>query len=85
MKEERIGEVVHYFGKIGVAAIKITSGSLSVGDTIHIKGHTTDFQQRVDSIQIEHASVEEANPGDDIGIKVTERVREVDQVYKVTG
>ncbi len=85
MKEERIGEVAHYFSKIGVAAIKITSGSLSVGDTIHIKGHTTDFQQRVDSIQIEHASVEEANPGDDIGIKVTERAREGDQVYKVTG
>ena len=84
MKEKKIGEVVHYFSKIGVAAIKVTSGSLSVGDTIHIRGHTTDFQQRIDSIQIEHVSVQKADPGDDIGIKVTERVREGDQVYTVT-
>ncbi len=84
MKEEKIGEVVHYFSKIGVAAIKVTSGSLSVGDTIHIRGHTTDFQQRIDSIQIEHATVQKVGPGDDIGIKVTERVREGDQVYKAT-
>jgi translation elongation factor EF-1alpha len=83
MPEEEIGRVSGYFAKIGVAAIELT-GSLSVGDTIHIKGHTTDFEQNIDSMQIEHQSVEKANPGDSIGIKTKERVREHDVVYKVT-
>ena len=83
MPEEEIGKVSDYFAKIGVAAIELT-GSLSVGDTIHIKGHTTDFEQKVDSMQIEHQSVEKANPGDSIGIKVKDRVRGHDVVYKVT-
>jgi putative protease len=83
MPEEEVGKVSDYFAKIGVAAIELT-GSLSVGDTIHIKGHTTDFEQKVDSIQIEHQSVEKANPGDSIGIKVKDRVRGHDVVYKVT-
>ena len=83
MPEEEIGKVSDYFAKIGVAAIELT-GSLSVGDTIHIKGHTTDFEQKVDSMQIEHQSVEKANPGDSIGIKVKDRVRDHDVVYKVT-
>ena len=83
MPEEEIGKISDYFAKIGVAAIELT-GSLSVGDTIHIKGHTTDFEQKVESMQIEHQSVEKANPGDSIGIKVTERVRDHDLVYKVT-
>lgn len=83
MPEEEVGKVSDYFAKIGVAAIELT-GSLSVGDTIHIKGHTTDFEQKVESIQIEHQNVEKANPGDSIGIKVTERVRDHDVVYKVT-
>lgn len=84
MPEEKIGEVEHFFGKINVAAIKITNGSLKVGDTIHIKGHTSDFTQKVDSIQIEHNKIEEAKKGDDIGIKVIEHVREKDEVFKVT-
>jgi len=83
MPEEEVGKVSSYFAKIGVAAIELT-GSLSVGDTIHIKGHTSDFEQKVESIQIEHQTVEKANPGDSIGIKATERVREHDVVYKVT-
>ena len=83
MPEEEIGKVSDYFAKIGVAAIELT-GSLSVGDTIHIKGHTTDFEQKIDSMQIEHQSVEKANPGDSIGIKVKDRVRGHDIVYKVT-
>lgn len=83
MPEEDVGKVSDYFAKIGVAAIELT-GSLSVGDTIHIKGHTTDFEQKVESIQIEHQNVEKANPGDSIGIKAKERVREHDVVYKVT-
>lgn len=83
MPEELIGKVVDYYGKIGVAAIEL-SGSLKVGDKIHIKGHTTDFEQMVDSMQIEHQSVPEAKAGDSIGIKVKEYCRGHDSVFKVT-
>ena len=79
-KEKKVGEVAHYFGKIGVAAIKI-KGELKVGDTIHFKGHTTDFEQVVDSMQIEHQNVEKVKKGDDIGIKVKDHVREGDEVF----
>jgi putative protease len=83
MPDVEIGKVTHYFGKIGVAAIEITSGSLSVGDTIRIKGHTSDFTQPVDSMQIEGQSVETAEAGQAIGIKVAEHARPHDMVYKV--
>jgi translation elongation factor EF-1alpha len=83
MPEEEIGKVVGYFSKIAVAAIDITQGSLKVGDKIHIKGHTTDLEQIIESIQIEHQNVPEAKPGDSIGIKVKDRVRDHDMVYKV--
>ncbi|MFQ5879532.1 MAG: translation elongation factor-like protein [Dehalococcoidia bacterium] len=83
MPEEEVGRVSDYFARIGVAGIELT-GPLQVGDTIHIKGHTTDFQQVVDSIQIEHANVQEAGPGQSIGIKVKERCRHGDHVYKMT-
>lgn len=83
MPEEERGKIASYFSKIGVAAIDITKGTLKVGDKIHIKGHTTDIEQNVDSIQIEHQSVPEAKPGDSIGIKVKDRVRDHDIVYKV--
>lgn len=82
MEEQKVGRVVDYFAKIGVAGIEMT-GSLTVGDTIHIHGHTTDFQQTVDSMQMEHQTVEEAKPGDSIGIKVKDRCRAHDLVYKV--
>jgi putative protease len=82
-EEKEIGKVLHYFGHLSVAALKITSGNLKVGDTIHIKGHTTDFTQTIETIQIEHNQVTEAQPGDDIGIKVKDHVREHDVVYKV--
>jgi putative protease len=83
MAEEKIGIVTHYFGKIEVAAIRITDGELNVGDTIHIIGHTTDFTQKVGSMQIEHASIETARPGDEVGLKVAEYTREHDSVYRV--
>ena len=87
MPEEEIGKVASYFSKIGVAAIDITKGVLKVGDKIHIRGHTTDvelpFEQIVESIQIEHQNVPEAKPGDSIGIKVKDKVRDHDIVYKV--
>jgi putative protease len=83
MGEQRIGVVIHYWGKIGVAGIHITEGRLKVGDTIHIKGHTSDFTQQVDSMQVENASVDAAGPGDDVGIKVAEHAREHDEVFKI--
>ncbi len=85
MEEKKVGQVIKYFGKIGVAAVRLTEGSLKVGDQIHIVGHTTDFTQTVDSMQIENANVQEAGPGADIGIKVKDKVREHDVVYKVVG
>jgi len=85
MVEEKIGVVEHFFTKISVAAIKLTDGELRVGDTIHIVGATTDFKQKVDSMQINRQSIEVAKPGDEIGIKVIDRVRENDVVYKVVG
>jgi translation initiation factor IF-2 len=83
MEEKKVGVVIKFFGKIGVAAIKLTDDSLKVGDTIHIKGHTTDLTQEVGSMQIENQNVQEAGPGADIGIKIGDRVRENDVVYKV--
>ncbi len=80
VKEKEIGKVFTYFAKIGVAGIELT-GKLKVGDTIHIKGATTDFEQEVGSMQIENKSVKEAKAGDSIGIKVKERVRPGDKIF----
>jgi translation elongation factor EF-Tu-like GTPase len=85
MEEKKVGEIIKFFGKIGVAAIRLSEGSLKVGDTIHLVGHTTDITQTIDSMQIENKNVQEAGPGADIGIKVKDRVREHDVVYKVVG
>ncbi|MCD6237091.1 MAG: hypothetical protein J7K13_03960 [Thermoplasmata archaeon] len=85
MVEEKIGVVEHFFTKISVAAIRITDGELKVGDTIHFVGSTTDFTQEVDRMEINRQPIEVAKPGDEIGIKVKERVREKDMVYKVSG
>lgn len=83
MAEVELGRVTHYFGRIGVAAIEITQDTLRVGDTIHVKGHTSDFLQKIDSIQIDGQSVPEATVGQSIGIKVIGHAREHDAVYKV--
>ena len=84
MTEKKIGDVAHFYAKVGVAGIEITDGELRVGDKIRVKGHTSDFTQTVGSIQIEHDEVEVAKPGDSVGVKVGERAREHDQVFKVT-
>lgn len=81
--EEKVGIVKQFFVKPGVAALEITDGSLKTGDTIHFKGHTTDFEEAVSSMQVDHNPVEAANVGDLVGIKVKERVRTNDQVYKI--
>jgi len=81
--EERVGIVTHYYGDLSVAAVRMESGSLRVGDAIRILGHTSDIRQRVDSMQIERQPVSEASAGQEIGLKVTEHAREGDVVYKV--
>ena len=83
MEEKRIGTVVDYFAKIGVVALRVEEESLKVGDTIHIKGHTSDFTEQVSSMQIDRNPVQEVKVGDDVGIKVKERARKGDAIYKV--
>ena len=85
MAEEKIGVVIHYWTNIHVAGLSLTDGELAVGDTIHIKGHTSDFTQQVDSMQVNNESVEVARAGDDVGIRVVDHAREHDEVFKVTG
>ena len=81
---ERIGVVTHYYGHLSVAVVKLDPGTtLRVGDNIHIKGHTSDFGQRVESLQIGHAMVQEVGPSDDFGMKVVDHAREHDVVYRV--
>ncbi len=84
MAEQLIGTVTHYFSKAQVAGIDVTDGELHVGDTIHILGHTSDFTQVINSMQIEHTAVESVKVGDQIGIRVSEHAREHDKVYRIT-
>ena len=83
MEKKEIGKITHYFTNIGVGVIEL-SGELKIGDTISIEGATTNFTQKVDSMQVENQNVESAKAGDSIGLKTKERVREGDLVYKVT-
>jgi putative protease len=81
---DRVGVVTHYFSHLSVAVVKLDSGTnLHVGDKIHIKGHTSDFSQRVESLQIGHAAVDQVGPDDDFGLRVVDHAREHDVVYKV--
>ncbi|MDP2628719.1 MAG: translation elongation factor-like protein [Nanoarchaeota archaeon] len=82
MTEKEIGKVSGYFAHVGVAAIKL-SGNLKVGDMIHVKGNTTDFEEEVNEIQIERESVKNAKKGQHVGIKVPEKVRPNDVIYLV--
>ncbi len=85
MVENEIGFVSNYYKNISVAAVEITNGSVSVGDTLHFLGRTTDFELTVDSLQIDHESVTEAKKGDGIGLKIPAKVRKKDKVYKIVG
>jgi hypothetical protein len=80
---ERIGVVTHYYSHLSVATLRLESGTLRVGDVIHIRGHTTDFGQRVESLEVNHAPATEVGPNDDFGLKVVGNAREHDVVYKV--
>ena len=85
MAEQMIGRVTHYWSKIMVAGIEITAGELRVGDTIRFKGHTTDLTERLDSMEVDHKPVDVAHVGDSVALKVTDHVRDHDEVFKVTG
>ena len=82
MPEEEVGQVSDFFARVGVAGVQLTS-TLKVGDTIHVKGHTTDLQMTVSSMQLDRVEIQEGAPGQAVGIKVPDRVRHGDTVYKV--
>ena len=83
MKEKEIGYVSKFFGQISVAAIEITAGKLNIGDTIHIKGHTTDFNAEIESMQVDHEPMDSVKKGDNIGVKVANKTRRHDKVFKL--
>src|SRR5256712_8262105 len=83
LERKKVGEVFHFYGKIGVAAIRLTDDGIAIGDTVQIQGPSTNLEQTVDTLQIEHAVVSRAEPGQEVGMKVRERVREKDFVYKL--
>ncbi len=82
MQEKEIGKITHYYGHLSVGIIQLTD-TLKIGESIHIKGHSSDFTQSIDSMQIEHANVPEAKLGDMVGIKVAQKVHPGDKVFKV--
>ena len=79
---KEVGEILHYYGHIQVAVVRL-SDTLKTGDKIRIKGHTTDFEQEIRSMQVDHNQIETAEKGQEIGMKLNEKVREQDKVYKV--
>jgi putative protease len=83
MSEQQIGGITHWFGKIKVIVIEIHKGKLSVGDTIRIKGQTTDFTHTIDSMQLDGETVEKAKKGQSVGVKVSTRARRTDSVFKI--
>lgn len=80
---EPIGEVTHFFPHVKAAVIKLKKDTLSVGDTLYVKGHTTNFEQKITSMQANHAPIEKASKGQEVGLKVKSKVRHGDKVYKV--
>lgn len=80
---EKIGEVTHYFPHVNAAAVKLKKSGLKVGDQIYLKGHTTDFKEKVESIQLDHATIPEGKKGQEIGLLVKSRVRIGDSVYRI--
>lgn len=82
--EQQVGIVTHYYSHLSVAVVRMETGSLRIGDQIHVWGHTSDFRQQVDSMQIEHQPVSEVHAGQEFGLRVTDHARDNDVVYKVT-
>ncbi len=84
MPEQLVGTVVHYFKGPSVAVVRLTEGELAVGDQVRLHGHTTDFTEQIVSMEVNHQKVERARAGEEVAIKVTDRTRQHDQVFKVT-
>jgi putative protease len=82
--EQLIGRISHYYTHLGVGIVEVADGEVRVGDVLHFKGHTSDFQQKITSMQYEHKNIEVAKPGESVGIKTDQHVRENDEVFKVT-
>ena len=83
MAEELIGTITHYFPKPQVGVLKLQA-DLELGDVLHLRGHTTDFEQRIESMQVEHSAVETAGAGTEVAVKLNERVRAGDEAYRVS-
>jgi hypothetical protein len=83
--ERPVGIITHYYSHLNVAVVRLDQGPIQVGDSIRIKGHTTDLQQRIESMEVEHQPIQSAQIGQEFGLKVTDHVREHDIVYKVIG
>ncbi len=81
--EEALGTVTHYYSHLGVVVVQLNKGTLKTGDTIHVKGHSTDFTQKVESMEYEHQHVDQAGAGQSVGLKVVDQAREHDIVYLV--
>jgi len=84
MPEQLIGTVVHFFKGPSVAVVRVTEGTLAVGESVRFHGHTTDFTEQIGSMEVNHQKVPLARTGDEVAIQVTDRAREHDQVFKVT-
>jgi len=84
MSEQLVGTVTHFFSGPSVAVVKIVEGHIAVGDEVHFKGHTSDFSERIESMEVDHQKVQQASAGDEVAIKVVSRVRVHDQVLKAT-
>ena len=82
MEEKEVGKVVHYYDKIGVAVVKVSGEGMAHGDGLHVKGHTTDFEMVLESMQLDHKPVEKARAGEEVAIKVEQKAKEGDIVYK---
>jgi translation elongation factor EF-1alpha len=83
MTEKKIGKITHYYNHLHVATVNITDGELQIGDMIHVEGHTSNFMQKLCSMELEHESTDVAKPGDNVGIAIDEYARENDSVYVV--
>ncbi len=84
-KGQLVGKVIHYFPHVEAAVVKVKAPRLQLGDSLHFKGHTTDFPLKLDSMQIDRKPIQEARKGDEVGVRVPSRVREGDRVYRVAG
>ncbi|MEE2679540.1 MAG: translation elongation factor-like protein [Myxococcota bacterium] len=81
---DRVGRVTHYWDHVSAAGVEIERGELQVGDTIHVRGHTTDYYQRIDTLQRNRTPVQRAGVGEEIAVHVSQRVRDGDSVYKIS-